>query len=154
MYLLQYCFCLLFWFFVREAGGILALEPGIKPVPPPLEGEVLTVELPGKFPMMCLLWSLIFSWKSLFSVVWKAGIEATTCSFSFCFPSSLGRTGKGEDGLADGHRESPSRSPLPGVWQPDSPRPKRDKHLRNGDVKTSSPFSGRTIISTHTAHTQ
>ena len=68
----KYCLCLLFWLFGREAGGILAFQPGIEPVPPPLEGEVLTIGLPGKFPMMCLLWSLIFSWKSLFSVVWKA----------------------------------------------------------------------------------
>ena len=81
-------------------------------------------------------------------------IEVITRSFSFCFHSSLGKTGKGEDGVADGHHESPSRSPLPGVWQPNSPRPKRDKHLRNSDVETSSPFSGHTIISTHTAYAQ
>ena len=40
--LLQYCFCFLFWFFVREACGILAAPPGIKPAPPALAGEVLT----------------------------------------------------------------------------------------------------------------
>ena len=38
----------MFWFFGPKAGGILAPWPGIKPVPPALEGEVLTTGLPGK----------------------------------------------------------------------------------------------------------
>ena len=46
--LLQYCFCFMFWFFGREACGILAPRPGIEPAPPALEGEVLTTGLPGK----------------------------------------------------------------------------------------------------------
>ena len=33
----------------REAYGILAPRPGIKPAPPSLEGEVLTTGLPGKY---------------------------------------------------------------------------------------------------------
>ena len=45
--LLQYCFCFMFWFFGREACGILAPRPGIKPTPPALEGEVLTTGPPG-----------------------------------------------------------------------------------------------------------
>ena len=39
---------LLFWFFGREACGILAPRPGIEPAPPALEGEVLTTGPPGK----------------------------------------------------------------------------------------------------------
>ena len=46
--LLQYCFCFMFWFFGREACGILAPQPGIKPAPPALEGPVLTTGPPGK----------------------------------------------------------------------------------------------------------
>ena len=38
----------MFWFFGREACGILAPGPGIKPAPPALEGEVLTTGPPGK----------------------------------------------------------------------------------------------------------
>ena len=46
--LLQYCFCYMFWFFGREARGILAPWPGIKPAPPALEGKILTTGPPGK----------------------------------------------------------------------------------------------------------
>ena len=51
--LLQYCFCCLcsvfyfFIFFAQEACGILARWPGIKPMPPALEGS-LTTGPPGK----------------------------------------------------------------------------------------------------------
>ena len=38
----------MFWFFGHEACGILAPRPGIKPVPPALEGEVLTTGPSGK----------------------------------------------------------------------------------------------------------
>ena len=48
--LLQYCFCSMFWFFDREAYGILVPQPGIEPAPPALEGEVLTTSMPGKSP--------------------------------------------------------------------------------------------------------
>ena len=40
----------MFWFFGREAYGILAPRPGIEPTPPALEGEVLTTGPPGKSP--------------------------------------------------------------------------------------------------------
>ena len=51
----------MFWFFGREACGILAPQPAIEPTPPALEGEVLTTGLPGKslfllserFPQPC-----------------------------------------------------------------------------------------------------
>ena len=33
----------MFWFFVREAYGILNSLSGIEPAPPALEGEVLTL---------------------------------------------------------------------------------------------------------------
>ena len=46
--LLQYCFCFKFFFFGPEACGILVPQPGIKPTPPALEGEVLATEPPGK----------------------------------------------------------------------------------------------------------
>ena len=36
------------WFLGGEACGILAPQPGIKPSPPALEGEVLTTGPPGK----------------------------------------------------------------------------------------------------------
>ena len=38
----------MFWFFGREACGILAPGPGIEPTPPALEGTVLTTGPPGK----------------------------------------------------------------------------------------------------------
>ena len=50
--LLQYCFCFIFRFFGPETCGILAPQPGIKPVPPSLEGKVLTTGLPGKCPYL------------------------------------------------------------------------------------------------------
>ena len=43
--LLQYCFCCMLCFFGLKACGILAPLPGIEPVPPALEGEVLTTRL-------------------------------------------------------------------------------------------------------------
>ena len=36
-----------FWFPGHEACGMLAPQPGIEPIPPALEGEVLTTGLPG-----------------------------------------------------------------------------------------------------------
>ena len=38
----------MFWFSGREARGILAPRPGIKPAPAALEGEVLTTGPPGE----------------------------------------------------------------------------------------------------------
>ena len=38
----------MFWVFGHEAYGILALQPGVKPAPPALEGEVLITGPPGK----------------------------------------------------------------------------------------------------------
>ena len=38
----------MFWCFGPEVCGILAPQPGIKPVPSSLEGEVSATELPGK----------------------------------------------------------------------------------------------------------
>ena len=53
--LLQYCFCVMVWFFDHEACGILAPQPGIKPAPRALEGEVFTTGPPGKSP--CLIFT-------------------------------------------------------------------------------------------------
>ena len=38
----------MFWFFSPEANGILVPQPGIKPRPPALEGEVLATGAPGR----------------------------------------------------------------------------------------------------------
>ena len=38
----------MFCFFGCEACGILAPQPGVEPVPPALEGEILTDRPPGK----------------------------------------------------------------------------------------------------------
>ena len=50
--LLFYVFCsfcfFVFFFFCCEACGILALQAGIEPTPPALEGEVLTIGPPEK----------------------------------------------------------------------------------------------------------
>ena len=35
----------MFWFFGHEACGIIVPQPGIEPVPPALEGKVLTTGL-------------------------------------------------------------------------------------------------------------
>ena len=48
MNLLQYHFCFMLWFFVQEAYGILALQPGMESKHPDLEGKVLTTGPPGK----------------------------------------------------------------------------------------------------------
>ena len=53
--LLQYCFCFMFWFFGREACGLLAPWPGIEPARSALEGEVLTTGPPGKSPVVTSL---------------------------------------------------------------------------------------------------
>ena len=50
--MLRYCFCFIFRVFGPEACGILAPQPGIKPVPPSLEGKVLTTGPPGKCPYL------------------------------------------------------------------------------------------------------
>ena len=50
--LLKYCFCFIFHFFGPKAYEILAPQPGIKPVPPSLEGKVLTTGPPGKCPYL------------------------------------------------------------------------------------------------------
>ena len=46
-----------FWFFGPEECGILALQPGIEPAPPELEGEVLTTG-PCGTSHPCLILSL------------------------------------------------------------------------------------------------
>ena len=46
--LLQYCFCLMFWFFGHEACEILAPWPEIKLASPTLKEEVPTTGQPEK----------------------------------------------------------------------------------------------------------
>ena len=57
----------MFWFLGADACGILASQPGIEPVPPALEGEVLTTGPLGKAPDLAFLdgysiwyWQLTF----------------------------------------------------------------------------------------------
>ena len=81
----------MFWFFGREACGILASRPGIWPAPPALESEILTTETPGKtlasdfkkiiilFIYFWLCWSCCIG----FSLVAKSGGHslAAVCGF-------------------------------------------------------------------------
>ena len=48
--LLEYFFYLMFWFFGREACGVLAPKPEIVPAHPALKGEVLTTGQLGTSP--------------------------------------------------------------------------------------------------------
>ena len=52
--LLQYCFCFMFLLFGFQACVVLVPQPGIKPTPSALEGEVLTTRPPGK-SLICIL---------------------------------------------------------------------------------------------------
>ena len=45
----------MFWFFSREACGILTFRPGIEPASPAKKDEVLTTGSPGKFPIYFLI---------------------------------------------------------------------------------------------------
>ena len=59
--MLQYHFCCwMFWFFGREAWGILASRPGVEPTPHALESEVLTTGPPRKSLTISLLLFLPF----------------------------------------------------------------------------------------------
>ena len=46
----------MFWFFGREAGGILVPQPGIELTSPALEGGFLTTGSPGKSHNGEFLW--------------------------------------------------------------------------------------------------
>ena len=46
-FLVQCCFCFMFWLLGWEICGILAPQPGIEPTSPVLEGEVLTTRPSG-----------------------------------------------------------------------------------------------------------
>ena len=51
-FLLQYCFCFMFWLFGHKSHGILGLQPGTELSAPKLVGEVLTTGPPGKSLLM------------------------------------------------------------------------------------------------------
>lgn len=61
---LQYCFCLIFWGFGHEAGGIFAVRPGIEPCTltrdrtctPAMEGKVSTPGWPGNPSLSNFTW--------------------------------------------------------------------------------------------------
>ena len=54
--LLQCHICFLLWFFGHKPCGILVPQTGIEPVPPALEGEVLTTGPPRKSPEIFFMW--------------------------------------------------------------------------------------------------
>ena len=60
-------------FFGPKAYGILSPQPGIRPVPPALEGEVLTTGPPGKSPL-----SYFLKLKLIQSIIYKTGVVTTT----------------------------------------------------------------------------
>ena len=47
----------MFWFFGREACGILAPRPGIEPAPPALQGKVFNNGPPGKSLILLVLFN-------------------------------------------------------------------------------------------------
>ena len=51
----------MFWFFGCKACGILVPQPGIKPVPSALKGEVLTTGSPGT--SLCVSYTDVCPWK-------------------------------------------------------------------------------------------
>ena len=84
---------ILFLFYVLgfgccQACGILALQAGIKPIPPPLEGEVLTTGQPGKslrpFSFKNMAWAgvklyLNFCYHEVFNyIIFTLGIKNMT----------------------------------------------------------------------------
>ena len=88
--LLQNYFCFLFSFFSWEACGILASLPGIKPIPPALEGEVSTTGLSGRscaisehdqvfslVPLLELIQLPLYLW------MWNPQIERANCPAPF-----------------------------------------------------------------------
>ena len=56
----------MFCFFSPKARGLLASQPGRKPVPPALEGEVLTTRLPGESPELHFCWKMPFNYNTWF----------------------------------------------------------------------------------------
>ena len=82
--LLQYCFCLIFWYFGHKSHGILVPQQGIEPTPSALESEVLTTGSPGKSLL------LIFgNGTTIFYLLrWKTEKESSLKFISF-IPTSL-----------------------------------------------------------------
>ena len=68
--LLQYCFCSMVWFLCREGCGISAPQPGMEPITPALEAEVLTTISPRKPPE--------FSFSKMRGVLEKDGGDGCT----------------------------------------------------------------------------
>ena len=58
-----------FW---PQACGILASWPGIEPVPPTLEGKVLTTGPPGEVPIHSFYLEIIFNWQKSYKNFKKA----------------------------------------------------------------------------------
>ena len=56
------------WFFGRKARGIFALQPGMEPAPPVLEGEALVTGLPGS-PCLFVLSMVSFAVQNLLNLI-------------------------------------------------------------------------------------
>ena len=88
--MLQYWFCFMFWFFGREACGILAPRPEIVPAPPALEGKVLTTGRPGKSLHKFFVYLVTLKRISAAAISWlltRAGLRkriSVTASVGLC----------------------------------------------------------------------
>ena len=90
----------MFWLFGPEAHGILAPLPGIEPIAPAMEGEVLTAGLPGKsleeplffFFKQCFFVFIIYFIYLFFAVLGlRCGVRAPhSGGFSCCGAQALG----------------------------------------------------------------
>ena len=79
-FFLQYCFCFMFWCFDCKAHGVLAPQPGSKPTPPILEGEILTTRPRGS-PQR------IFKWqnRNVVKHVKQPFLQYCFCFMFWCF---------------------------------------------------------------------
>ena len=68
----------MFWFFGREAGGILVPQPGIGPTSPALEGGFLTTGPPEKSHNGEFLWYVNFN-----------SIRKNMIHYPFCGPGTV-----------------------------------------------------------------
>ena len=65
-FLLQYCFCFMFWFFGCKACGILIPWSGLESTFPAVESGVLTTGLPGKSSQVAIVLSVKVSTEIFF----------------------------------------------------------------------------------------
>ena len=68
----------MFWFFGREAYGILAPQPGVEPAPLALEGKVLTTGPPGKSLYGCVF--IVICLKVFLNFLFDFLVDPLVCS--------------------------------------------------------------------------